>query len=369
MPNDKALSLARELLEVQRTLGWMDLVIGSIDDAVYVTDSESRIVFANQCFADIVGHQRVFLLGQKLTTIFNVTAPAIPIKDYVLSGTKSKQYQSSGETGIFEWQSYLMEQYVFRISKRNLATTEQTVYLAQNITAEYALSKMKNSFIDLASHQLRTPLTAIMTYSHMLNDGLRGELTTAQKELSSTIIRASERMVKLVDDLLTITRVQNTDTLIDRSNISLSELFTKIESEINEPLAAKSITISVDIPESANYLYSNAAAVREIFSNLIVNAIQYTPNGGHIRVASDVADTCLVVSVSDNGIGIPSDYLPNIFKQFSRAANATAVHPEGTGLGLYVIKVLLDKIGGTISCTSKESEGATFIVELPKDKT
>lgn len=366
MPSDKAQSLAKELLEVQHTLGWMDLVIGSIDDAVYVTDGDSRIIFANQYFADLIGQPRVFLLGQLLQEVFDTKQPAAPIKDFIQTDTGTAKNQPGEDSGIYEWQNEKLEKYVFRISQRQLATTGQIVYLAQNITTEYALSKMKNGFIDLASHQLRTPLTAIMTYSHMLHDGMRGEMTAGQKELSTTIIRASERMNRLINDLLTITRVQNTDALTEQADISLSELFTSINSEVKNRVAEKSLNIDYVIPKTADSVYNNAAALREIFSNLLVNAIQYTPPGGRIEVIAKSSGNNVIIAISDTGIGIPADYLSNIFKQFSRAANATVIHPEGTGLGLYVIKVLLDKIGGKITCKSIEKKGTTFTVTVPK---
>lgn len=365
MPSVNIEAVTAELLEVQRTLGWMDLVIGSIDDAVYVTDNDKRIVFANQYFANIIGQPRIFLLGKTVGDVFKLQTPAKLIPEYTKS-VKEKRIDGNGEpVGIFEWTNSRQEQYIFRVSTRKLKTTGQTVNLAQDITAEYAVTRMKNSFVDLASHQLKTPLTAVMTYAHMLHDGMRGDLSPGQQELSGTIIRASERMVKLVDDLLTITRVQNTQLLGMLAPVSLSDLFEKIDMEVAERARIKKLNIHFHTEAKADSLLSCESTLREVISNLVVNAIQYTPVGGRIDVKATQVDSSVVITVRDNGIGIAPEYLPDMFEQFSRGANAMAVYPEGTGLGLYVIKILLEKVGGTISCSSQLNKGTCFKLNIP----
>ncbi|HSH55987.1 MAG TPA: PAS domain-containing sensor histidine kinase [Candidatus Limnocylindrales bacterium] len=363
MKHDNNQSLAGELLEVQRTLGWMDLVIGSIGDAVYVTGKDSRLVFANQCFSDLVGTPRIFLLGQGLQEIF-VTKPVakIPI-EFKDEATATASHGLN--TGIYEWRNREGIKHVFRISSQVLKTTDQTVYLAQNITREYELSRMKSNFIDLASHQLRTPMTAVMTYTHMLHDGFGGELTPSQQKLSSTIIEASERMVKLVNDLLTITRAQNNTATIAKTDVLIESVFQEISTEVGPALDAQELQLNVSVDPASLSIASNRHMLHEVFSNLVVNAIQYTPAGGSISLKARLVSDQLCVDVSDTGIGIPEEYLPKLFTQFSRAENATIAYPEGTGLGLYMIKLLLEKLGGTIACSSKLHKGTTFTVTLP----
>ncbi len=248
MPTDKHANIAGKLLEVQQTLGWMDLVIGNISDAVYVTNGEGIIVFANQFFANVVGVQRVFLLGEKLDDVFPAVLKDVPISEYVTPDDLSL-LPGNKHSGIYEWTNTNNRQYIFRISSRLLGTTNQTVYLAQNITREYQMSKMKSSFIDLASHQLRTPMTAIMTYANMLHDGFGGELTADQQKLSGTILQSSERMIKLVNDLLAITRLQNNTSGRDYTYTTVGQLFQKLNTELGHRMQAKKLRFScVAIP-------------------------------------------------------------------------------------------------------------------------
>lgn len=365
MPSDNNTSLVDELLEVQRTLGWMDLVIGSIDDAVYVTDHESTIVFSNQYFSDLVNTPRVFLLGQKIDEVFHVAPAPKPVAEYSEYNT-TKESDNNRSVGIYEWENAKGKKFIFRISQQVLHTTNQTVYLAQNITREYELSRMKSIFIDLASHQLRTPMTAVMTYAHMLHDGFGGELNARQLKLSTTIIQSSERMIKLVNDLLTITRAQNNDNTYKIEQVSLEDLFAKIHTEVEPLIKKKKLKLAFDYAATEAVLDNDEGMLHEIFSNLIVNAIQYTPDNGSITVVTSLEDGSVITEVIDTGIGIPEDYIPEIFNQFSRAENAVETYPDGTGLGLYMIKLLLEKGGGTISCRSTIGKGTVFTVKIPQ---
>jgi signal transduction histidine kinase len=363
MRNERDSTLADELLEVRRTLGWMDLVIGNISDAVYVSDKKSRLIFVNQYFSDLLNIPRVFLLGRQLDEVF-VTSEIKDEKGDVPGNQAEQSATLKEQVGTFKWLDQNAKQYIFRISRRRLSTTGQTVYLARNITQEYEISRMKTSFIDLASHQLRTPMTAIMTYTHMLHDGFGGKLSKGQEELSATILQASERMISLVNDLLTITRIQNCKDIVLRQAVSLDSILQKIDAELQSRIAEKQLRFEIVVAPDAPKIVTNEAMLHEILSNLIVNAVQYTPTGGKIRAVVTDSRKQVSIAISDNGIGIPADYLPNVFEQFSRADNALAVYPEGTGLGLYVIKILLDRIGGTIECRSTVNKGTTFTVRL-----
>lgn len=368
MPNDRKLGIAEELLEVQRTLGWMDLIIGSISDAVYVLDKDERLVFANQYFADLVHIPRVFLLGQSVKEIFPLKKLSkVPIEyaeDHALIPA-----MDDGQAGIYELPGDGTKPQIFRLTIKKLPTTDQTVCLVQNITREYELSRMKSDFINLASHQLRTPMTAIMTYSHMLSDGYAGVLTGEQQKLAGTIVQASERMIRLVNDLLTITRLQNEKVESKREVVSLSSILDHICTEVKPGAEKKQLNLTVKVTPDTPQICSDSAVIHEILSNLIVNAIQYTPAGGKIMVKAKKSDEHFVrITVQDNGIGIPKDYQALLFGQFSRADNALLAHPEGTGLGLYMITILLEKIGGKIKFKSELNVGTIFTLTLPTSK-
>lgn len=355
--------LAESLLEVHKTLGWMDLVLGSITDGVCVTDIKNHLVFANDSFANLVDIQRVFLLGQKLETVFPFRETPHPLSEYRM--TPNKLVVGDGCNGIFEWTDTRGSELIFRITSRYLSGTNQTVYLIQNITREYELIRMKNRFIDLASHQLRTPMTSIMTYAHMLQDGFAGELLPDQIKVTNTIINSSERMISLVNNLLSITRAQNDLRKFKYIKVFPAEILGKIQTELDPKLRQKNIDLVLNTTDETLNLESDISVIHEVFSNLIVNAVQYTNESGRITVNVSKTDDKIIITFTDTGIGIPEAYIPQIFDQFSRADNALEKYPEGTGLGLYLIKILLGKIGGSIACRSTLNVGSCFTVTLP----
>lgn len=356
-------SLANKLLEVQRSLGWMDIVLGSITDAVYVTDKNKRLIFANQFLSDLVGTPRVFMLGERLKDVFSPKLKKDPQREFLTVPDVSKD-DTAGGVNIYE---YVKDDrlYIFKISFRIIPTTRQTVYIAKDITDEYELSIVKSTFIDIASHQLRTPMTAIMTYAHMLYDGIGGTQEPGQQKLTKTIINTSERMIKLINDILVVTRIQNGETNLLAKDGFLTDVLKAVESEHQNKIRKKKLQFISAYNNGIEKLKCNTFVTQEIISNLLSNAVQYTPEGGKVTITVEFQNGHVMIIVSDNGIGVPSEDLPTIFDQFSRAQNALEVFSEGTGLGLYVVKTMIKQIEGTITCQSKLNKGTSFTVTFP----
>ncbi|MDQ3123187.1 MAG: PAS domain-containing sensor histidine kinase [bacterium] len=363
MRKDTRQYLADELLDVQRTLGWMDLVISSIDDAVCVIEANGNLIFANEYFSNLVGIPRVFLLGKPMKEVITLKKIDHPVDEYLASNNELSG--PSEDNGIFEWKDAQGDSLIFKVSSRLLPNSEQHVFFLQNITLVYELNRMKDNFINLASHQLRTPLTAIMTYSHMLSDGMAGVLSKQQQELADTIVQSTERMSRLVNGLLKITRVQSKGTKFKEESVSFADVFEQIQTELKPRIIGKKLVYRVKIPADTPTIQNDRSAVHEVFSNLVVNAVQYTRESGKIDISIRATKRHVIVIVKDTGIGIPKEYHRHLFNQFSRADNAFNEFSDGTGLGLYLTKMLLDEIGGKIECSSALNVGTTFKVTLP----
>lgn len=338
----------------------MDLVIGSISDAVFVTDSGERVIFANQYFADLLAVPRVFLYGKCLTDVFDVNLDKKTTDEFGYSNSHDEV-----KIGVYSWKtnSGVM---VFKISSRTLPTNNQTVYLAQDISQDKELSDMKSSFTNLASHQLRTPMTSIMLQTHMLKDMTNFAEDSQEAVLLTNIIRASERMISLISDILSITRIQNNSAAYSKwSPIEINEQLRALRKELQPSAQEKSIELEFALPKERIKLNSNKAAINEIISNLLVNAIQYTPEHGSVCLRVKKTTSEITFEIQDTGIGIPKEMIPYIFDQFIRADNAFAVHNEGTGLGLYLVRMLTLQLGGTIACESELHKGTRFTIRLP----
>ncbi len=235
-----------------------------------------------------------------------------------------------------------------------------------DITKQKELDRAKDEFISLVSHQMRTPLTAIRIHSELLTSGLIGQLggeTTAHVE---RITSASVRLIKLVDDILNISRAELGHIVPKFESTGVNEF---IQSHIDEvaPLAAEKkanirFTPNLDIKK----VTLDMTIFGHIIHNLLTNAIRYSePRKGVIEVSFDRNRSGYLLAVKDNGIGIPETALPHIFNRFFRADNALNSKEQGTGLGLYLVKVMAETVGYDVWAEANKGKGTTFFVRMP----
>lgn len=236
----------------------------------------------------------------------------------------------------------------------------------RDITLQDEIDRMKSEFISLASHQLRTPLSAIKTYAHMLLDGYMGELNDDQHQSLHTIIGAANRMNELISTLLNVTRIEAGTVAISPKPIKLVQLVEEVIKEHTFQVTDKSLTMVFKQPKSAPIIKTDPLIAKEILANLISNSIKYTPPGGTITLRIKPRRHDVLISVADNGFGIPRFAQDQIFTKFFRAQNAVRQETSGTGLGLYLVRGLVEALGGKIWFESEENQGTTFFVTLPK---
>lgn len=238
----------------------------------------------------------------------------------------------------------------------------------RDISEEEEIDRMKSEFISLASHQLRTPLSAVKTYSHMLIDGYMGSLDQAQKKALRTIIGASDRMNELISTLLNITRMESGTIKITPKYVSLDRLAQEVLDEISLLAADKEISTSLKIGKGSMGVRTDSLLFKEILVNLATNAIKYSPRKGILTLKLRSRKNDVILSVCDTGYGIPKSAQTEIFSKFYRASNVTRRETTGTGLGLYLVKGLTEALGGKIWFDSQEGKGTTFYVSLPAIK-
>jgi len=248
------------------------------------------------------------------------------------------------------------------ISTADGAMTSLSI-IGRDITDRVQAQKMKSEFVSFVSHQLRTPLAGI---KWML------ELAAESPDLSSTAgeyvadARASaDRLIDLVNDLLDVSRLEEGRLTIAPQKVHLDEMTRSLIAELDGLVQQKSITLVYvsrgDLPE----VIVDPQLMRQALANLMSNAIKYTPAGGHIDLVLEHDGDAVRWRIRDSGIGIPTSSQARLFEKFYRADNALIIHTEGTGLGLYLVRLIVTQFGGGIRCESEEGKGATFVVTLP----
>jgi len=239
--------------------------------------------------------------------------------------------------------------------------------IIHDITQIKLIDRMKTEFVSVASHQLRTPLTAIKLFTEMLIGKEVGELNKDQQEYLENVYESTERMVRLVNDLLNVTRIESGRLSINPEPTDLSKFLKSVISEANPLARLKKIAIDFNSKGKIPVINLDVNLVRQVFHNLITNAIRYSgQKNGRIKISLKKHNAKnVLISISDNGIGIPENVQKRIFEKFYRADNAVKVATEGTGLGLYVSKMIIEQSDGEIWFESKPGKGTTFFVKLP----
>jgi PAS domain S-box-containing protein len=228
-----------------------------------------------------------------------------------------------------------------------------------------SLDLAKDEFVSIASHQLRTPLTALKGYTGMLLDEDPGPINDKQREYLGEIKGANDRMIGLITALLNVSRVDLGVFVVEPEPINLGEVAESVLKELKGNSDAKKLRVTTDFEKDLPLLNADPKIIRMVFQNLLSNAVKYTPPEGTISLVIKKNPPMMLISVTDTGYGIPDDVQQKIFTKMFRADNARTKDPNGTGLGLYIIKATVEQTGGKIWFESKENKGSTFYVSLP----
>ncbi len=231
------------------------------------------------------------------------------------------------------------------------------------------LDRAKDEFISMASHQLRTPLSAVRGYTSMVMEGDFGKLTKEQSENLKQSFDAATRMARLVDDLLNVSRIQSGKFKIERTSVDLNTVLPEEISLLSTTAKTKNVTVNYHAPEKHVPLISvDEGKTRQCVMNLIDNAIYYSASakdGGKVDVYLTGDENAITFKVVDNGIGVPKDQQSKLFSKFYRAPNAQQTRPDGTGLGLFLVGKVISEQGGKILFESTEGKSSTFGWTLP----
>ena len=389
--NAQSINLARRRAEevLRKQSDWLRVTLSSIGDAVISTDVEGRVTFMNRAAESLTGWSEAEALGHSLTDIFQIVSeqsrqpvenPALRALSSVTSvelvnhtiliakdGTECPIDDSAAPIRS-EQGEVLGAVLVFRdISERKRMELErerllQTAQAAQK-EAEQA-NRLKDEFLATASHELRTPLTAVLGWSRMLRTG------KLDAENSARALEAIERnatlQTKLIDDLLDVSRIITGKLIIDRRAIEMAHVVSDAVNTVSPAADAKNIKIVTSFDTEAGPVLGDANRLQQVVWNLLSNAVKFTPKNGRIEIALRRVDSQVEISVSDSGEGISSEFLPYVFERFRQGDGKTTRLHSGLGLGLAIVRQLVELHGGTVKAHSDgPGRGATFKVRLP----
>jgi signal transduction histidine kinase len=293
----------------------------------------------------------------------------------MLDGTETRIWDAVSETlksgKIFTFDEITVERKIYEIIVMPLLDNDGNIdggaIILHDVTHIKEIDRMKTEFVSVASHQLRTPLTAISLFVEMLANEEVGKLNKDQKDYVDNIYRSTKRMIRLVNDLLNVSRIETGRLKIDPQPTRLVEFIQAIIDESTPLLRTCKCNIIFKKPKNKlPMILIDQVLIHQVIHNLITNAIRYsTTENSSIIIRLEQNKDFYIISVSDNGIGIPKEDQERIFQKFFRADNAQKKETEGSGLGLYVAKMIVESSGGKIWFDSVLGKGTIFYVSLP----
>ncbi|MEK7559222.1 MAG: PAS domain-containing sensor histidine kinase [Patescibacteria group bacterium] len=340
----------------------------SIGEGVVVTNPEGKILIFNQAAEQMTHWTSSEVVGKfwfEIVPAIDENGKLIHRKDRdmykaLLTGKKvfaHSIYLQKGSTKVF-----------VAVTATPIVFANQiigAVEVFRNIGREIEVDRMKSEFISLASHQLRTPLSASKWFSEMLINGDAGQLNPEQKEYVENIFFSNERMIGLVNSLLNISRIESGRIIIDPKPTDINKLILEVINEIKVKSDRKKQHIIFSIHSELPQLNIDPLLIREVYVNLLTNASKYTPDGGEISIFVSKKDNELISQVSDTGYGILEKDYNKVFQKFYRGENIIKIETDGNGLGLYLIKAIIESSGGKIWFKSEVNKGTSFFFSIP----
>ncbi|MFA6255068.1 MAG: ATP-binding protein [Patescibacteria group bacterium] len=347
----------------------IDAILHSIGDGVFVVNTNLEIIMYNEIAAKFSGYSTKEAIGKKYDQILKFVFE----KDGQVNDQFIKDAIRTGRIKDMANHTVLI-----RKDKTKLAVADSAaplkdkngkaigcVVVFRDVTKEREIDKMKTEFVSLASHQLRTPLSAIKWFLEMVLGGDTGKITEEQKDFLQQAFDSNERMIKLVNGLLNVSRIESGRMALEPEPTDLVKLSEIVINEQKSTIKAHNLNFKFSKPKGLPKIKIDPKLINQVIANLISNAIKYTKSKGQIDFKIEVKGKEVVFSVKDTGLGIPKKQQSQIFQKFFRADNVASTDVEGTGLGLYVAKAVVEASGGKIGFSSVENKGSTFWFTLP----
>lgn len=356
-------------------------ILKSVGDGLVAIDRDGYIIFMNEPVHKLLGWSKEELLGKRWSEeiiIVDEKGKKLPLEKRPITQALSEKHLTTSTSYNYSYvrKNGSLLPVAITIAPILLDNTNiGVIEVFRDITKERDIDRMKTEFISLASHQLRTPLSAIKWHLEILLAGDVGKLTPEQTEIAKNVEESNERMISLVNSLLNVSRIESGRIIIDPTMTNLSELVRSVIQEVQQKLTEKKQKLILSVHHNLPLINIDQQLIRQVYINLLTNAIKYTPSGGEITIIISANEKEIISQISDTGYGIPAKDKAKVFQKFYRGDNVTKIVTDGNGLGMYLVKAIVDSSKGKIwfeSHTPDEKhlppgkQGTTFWFSLPK---
>jgi PAS domain S-box-containing protein len=347
-----AIANAQLFQQVEQERARLAAILASITDAVLVVNRKGRIVLDNPAAREVISANES-QSGRLLTESTDLEA-LIDLFESVMQGGKP-----TAEFNLIDGRTFFANLSPVSIAKSDVVGWVATM---QDVSHFKELNQLKNDFVSSVSHDLKSPLSSILLAVNLVAE--TGAVNESQQELIDTVDRQVRAMGQLIDDILDVGKIE-AGIDMEMEPCELGPIVTTVADALRPQATDKAIELTTCLAENLPSVMANGTRLRQVFYNLIGNAIKYTPGDGKVLVEAFPYENEMRIKVVDTGVGIPSSDQPHIFEKFYRVSGEHAARVKGTGLGLAISKGIVEKHHGRIWLESVFGEGSTFTVALP----
>lgn len=362
----KSIKYTRALQDITDTKSRLRVMVNRLMDGVMTTDNEKRIVLTNPAFlhmldyhgADVVGHLVPEVMPNETLVRLIDEALAMP------SDTFTEIVQELA-LGSRDGQSERILSVRCAPFRGRTGVNLGTITVLHDITAIKKMERMKSDFVSMVSHEIRSPMNSLLMQMKVILDGLAGEVTDKQREILERASGKIRNLTEMVSELLDLARIESGLVVNEKETIELPAL---LKDQISFHLAAaqaKNISLELEPLPVMPAIQANRRSMEEVFTNLVTNAIKYSPPDGRISLSATLENDYIAITVRDTGFGIPEEDIEEIFTRFYRVKDSNTRTIHGTGLGLAIVKSIVNAHHGSIKVESKLGQGTAFTVFLP----
>lgn len=350
---------SQELTESERRR--LDSVLGYMTDGVLATDRRGRITIVNEMATDFLNLENDQIVGKSILDILDLRG-SVTLRDLLENQDPEVLDLSNDEQDLILHAS-------FALIQRESGFISGLVCVLHDVTEQQKIDQDRKRFVSNVSHELRTPLTSMKSYIEALVDGTWKDPDVAPNFLKVTQ-EETDRMMRMINDLLNLSRMDLGTARLDKEYVNLNELFNHILDRFdmilkNGEKSEKNYTIKRDFTRRDIWVEVDTDKIQQVLDNIMNNAIKYSPDGGVITCRLVETHNHVIMSITDQGLGIPKEAISHVFDRFYRVDKARSRAQGGTGLGLAISKEVVQMHGGRIWVESREGEGSTFYISLP----
>lgn len=350
-----------------------EAMLASIGDGLVAVDQEGTILMINRTAEGLLGAKNAGFIGKKAYDAFSmydvkgniILSEERPIQ---IALTTGKPIITTTATTTHFYEKKDGTKFPVAITITPVILNKKitgAIEIFRDITKEKEIDRAKSEFVALASHQLRTPATIVRWYSKVLFGKKIGKLNLKQKKYLGEIYYGNERMLKLINNLLNISRIEMGELKINIEPVDIKKMLENVIKGQKTEISKRKQKITVNRSGKLPKIFTDPVLLRIIFQNLISNAVKYNMKNGKIICDMEIIDSKFLFKISDNGIGIPKDEQKRIFERLFRASNSIEQDREGNGLGLYIVKQITGILGGKVWFESELKKRTIFYLELP----